>query len=77
MKKIFFLFGLTLLSMSNLFSQGVNNQLDTADLMISAGKGFDATTASIDPFTTYDSEEKIQAYAWTQGGDLNVKWYYN
>lgn len=71
-KNLFFLFGLILLGMSNLFSQEINNQLDTVDLMISDGKGFDATTASIDPFTTYDFEEKIQAYAWTQGGILNV-----
>jgi len=66
-----FLF-LTIFGLSNLFSQTLFNQQDTIDLVMSAGKGMDANTSSLDPFTTYDWEEKVQAYSWTQGGQVNV-----
>lgn len=73
MKKYVFFFLLAFIFLfSFLKAQTILNQLDTIEIVMDNGKGMDATTASIDPFTNYDWEEKIQAYAWTQGGILNV-----
>ena len=73
MKKILFFFLVAfMVSFSFLKAQTVFNQIDTIEIVMDNGKGMDASTASIDPYTTYDWEEKVQAYAWTQGGILNV-----
>lgn len=71
-KNLLFILILTILGLNNLFSQSTFNQTDTVDIVMSEGKGMDAVTSSLYPNDVYDWEEKIQAYAWTQGGQLNV-----